>query len=221
MARNEAFGHKLPLSPSDYERMTALLALNLSPRGLRNAALLAVWYDSLLRVEDCCGLSVGLVAGKSSFRVVQGKVSIASALTGKRRKRGVVCYLQPRTVELVNRYLATVPNKSPDDPLFSGTGRNSWITYRRQSTKGIAYTVQVGIASEQVRQMFKGWCKSIGLDPALYSTQSIRRARITGMFVRGERIKSVMLLAGHADARSTFAYDTPTEEELRKASLAV
>jgi hypothetical protein len=34
MARNEAFGHKLPLSPSDYERMTALLALNLSPSGL-------------------------------------------------------------------------------------------------------------------------------------------------------------------------------------------
>jgi integrase len=219
MARYEAFGHKLPLSLAAYQRMTALLARDTSPRGLRNAALLAVWYDGLLRIEDLCGLSVGLVAGKSSFRVAQGKVSIASAVSGKRRKRGVICYLQPRTVELVARYLATT-NKGPDDPLFSGQGRNGWITYHRKSTKGIDYTVRVGIACEQVRQMFKGWCASLGLDPALYSTHSIRRARITGMFKRGERIKSVMLLAGHADARSTLAYDTPTEEELRKASLA-
>jgi hypothetical protein len=55
MARHEAFGHKLPLSAADYERMTALLARDTSPRGLRNAALLAVWYDSLLRIEDLCG----------------------------------------------------------------------------------------------------------------------------------------------------------------------
>jgi hypothetical protein len=125
MARNEAFGHKLPLSPSDYERMTALLALNLSPRGLRNAALLAVWYDSLLRIEDCCGLSVGLVAGKSSFRVVQGKVSIASALTGKRRKRGVVCY--PHSIGTLRNY-PTGPGKvippQAIQPQFQSTPTN-------------------------------------------------------------------------------------------------
>jgi regulator of protease activity HflC (stomatin/prohibitin superfamily) len=86
MARHEAFGHKLPLSLAAYQRMRALLARDTSPRGLRNAALLAVWYDSLLRIEDLCGLSVGLVAGKSSFRVAQGKVSIASAVSFKAEK---------------------------------------------------------------------------------------------------------------------------------------
>jgi site-specific recombinase XerD len=201
--------------------MTALLAKDSSPRGLRNAALLAVWYDSLLRIEDVCGLAVGTISGRSHFTIAQGKVSIASALTGRRKKRCVTCYLQPSTVALVARYLAANSDKAPDDPLFTGQGRNRWIVYTRRSTRGADYTARVGMACEQVRQMFKGWCHEIGLDPALYSTHSIRRSRITQMFKRGERIKSVMLLAGHADARSTLAYDTPTEDELRKASLAV
>ena len=80
MARHEAFGHKLPLSLAAYQRMTALLARDTSPRGLRNAALLAVWYDSLLRIEDLCGLSVGLAAGKSSFRVAPGARSASHRL---------------------------------------------------------------------------------------------------------------------------------------------
>jgi hypothetical protein len=41
------------------------------------------------------------------------------------------------------------------------------------------------------------------------------------MSKRGERIESVMLLAGHQDARSTLAYDTPKEDELQAAYLCV
>ena len=114
----------------------------------------------------------------SSFTVAQGKVSIASAITGKRKKRTVTVYLQPRTVELVARYLATV-DKIPDDPLFSAQGRNEWTVYNRKSTKGIEHQTRVGISAEQVRQLFKGWCRRIGLDASWYSTHSIRRGRIT------------------------------------------
>jgi integrase len=220
MARHEAFGHKLPLSAEQYEAMTAMLAQDTSKHALRNAALLAVWYDSLMRIEDVCGLSVGTVAGKDTFTVAQGKVSIASARTGKRRKRSVTCYLKPTTVSLVARYIAST-GKTASDPLFTGQGRNAWLVYTRKTTKGAEYTTRVGIACEQVRQMFKRWCADLGLDPALYSTHSIRRTRITAMWRDGVRPKSVMLLAGHADARSTIAYDTPTQDELRSASLGV
>lgn len=221
MPRHEAYGHKLPLNPENYAAMTALLARDDSRLGVRSQALLAVWYDSLLRIEDVCGLSVGTVAGKSSFTIAQGKVSIASAVTGKRNKRVVTCYLQPNTLTLVARYLALNPDKEADDPLFTGQGRNRWKVYRRKSTIGVPYETRVGMSAEQVRQMFKGWCATIDLNPALYSTHSIRRTRITAMFQRGERPKTIMLLAGHADARSTIAYDTPTAEELRKASLGL
>jgi integrase len=219
MARHEAFGHKLPLSLADYQRMTALLARDTSPRGLRNAALLAVWYDSLLRIEDLCGLSVGLVAGNSSFRVAQGKVIIASAVSGKRRKRGVICYLQPRTVELVARYLATT-NKGPNESALFPS-RSQWLDYLCRQKHQRHRLHRSGWHCLRTSKADVQGCATIGLDPSLYSTHSIRRARITGMFKRDERIKSVMLLAGHADARSTLAYGTPTEEELRKASLAV
>jgi hypothetical protein len=77
MARHEVFGHKLPLSLADYQRMTALLARDTSPGGLRNAALLAVWYDSLLRIEDLCGLSVG-----TSWRIEVRFANLAPCLVG-------------------------------------------------------------------------------------------------------------------------------------------
>ena len=184
MPRHEIYGHKAPLSPDQYVAMTALLTADSSRHAVRNRALLAIWWDSLLRVEDVCGLSVGTVAGKSTFTVAQGKVSIASAILGRRKKRTVTVYLQPRTVELVAAYLATA-GKGPDDPLFSAQGRNDWTVYNRKSTKGVEYQTRVGISAEQVRQLFKGWCAAIGLDASVYSTHSIRRIPDHGNVPKG------------------------------------
>jgi integrase len=64
-----------------------------------------------------------------------------------------------------------------------------------------------------------GQQEELKADPFSGVTHSIRRSRITAMFKRGEWIKSVMLLAGHQDARSTLAYDTPSEDEFAAASL--
>lgn len=215
--RNQCFGHKRPIEPSEFEAILANILRDTSKHGLRNAALWALWWDSAGRIEDVCGLSVAQVAGKDTVDVVQGKVSMADACTGKRRKRPVRWYLEPRTVELVNRYIAML-DRSGDTPLFtSQKAKGRWIVYQRQSSSGVSYTTRVGVSTEQCRKQIKAWCAEIGIDPTTVSTHSVRRGRLTAMWRNGVRPKIIQLRAGHQDARSTIGYDSPTEDELRAA----
>ena len=219
MARREAFKHKLPLEPVQHEQIAANLAASAHRLALRDATINAVWWDSELRIEDLCGLTAGQLRGKSTFTVVQGKVSIASAVNGKRKPDSVKCYLTPRTMALVERYLAEFP-RSDDAPAFTGQGRTEWKVYERTSTNGTKYVTRVGIACDQVRQLFKVWVADIGLDPSLYSTHSVRRGRITAQWRSGVRPRIIQTLAGHKDARSTMGYDSPSDDEIAAVALA-
>ena len=79
---------------------------------------------------------------------------------------------------------------------------------------GVLYQTRVGMSCEHVRRMFKTWVVRIGLNPADYSTHSIRRCRIAQMFRRGEGPKTTILIAGQVDARSTISFDTSGIDEV-------
>ena len=50
------------------------------------------------------------------------------------------------------------------------------------------------------------WIASIGLDPSLYGTHSIRRTKATLIYKRTGNLRAVQLLLGHTKIESTVRY---------------
>ena len=51
-----------------------------------------------------------------------------------------------------------------------------------------------------------GWVTSIGLDPALYGTHSLRRTKVALIYRRTGNLRAVQLLLGHTKLESTTRY---------------
>ena len=50
------------------------------------------------------------------------------------------------------------------------------------------------------------WATSIGLDPALYGTHSLRRTKVALIYRRTGNLRAVQLLLGHTKLESTVRY---------------
>ena len=51
-----------------------------------------------------------------------------------------------------------------------------------------------------------GWITSIGLDPALSGTHSLRRTKVALIYRRTGNLRAVQLLLGHTKLESTVRY---------------
>ena len=49
----------------------------------------------------------------------------------------------------------------------------------------------------------RGWIKDLGLDPAGYSTHSMRRTKASLIYKRTKNLRAVQLLLGHSKIEST------------------
>ena len=50
------------------------------------------------------------------------------------------------------------------------------------------------------------WVRSIGLDPTLYGTHTMRRTKATLIYRRTKNLRAVQLLLGHSKLESTVRY---------------
>ena len=55
-------------------------------------------------------------------------------------------------------------------------------------------------------RLMNAWAGSIGLDPALYGTHSLRRTKVALIYRRRENFRAVQLLLGHTKLESTVRY---------------
>jgi integrase len=55
-------------------------------------------------------------------------------------------------------------------------------------------------------RLVDGWVSSIGLDPALYGTHSLRRTKMALIYRRTGNLRAVQLLLGHTKLESTVRY---------------
>jgi integrase len=60
--------------------------------------------------------------------------------------------------------------------------------------------------SEQTRQAVDDWTGSVGLDPRLFGTHSLRRTKATLIYRRTGNLRAVQLLLGHTKIESTVRY---------------
>ena len=63
-----------------------------------------------------------------------------------------------------------------------------------------------GMSTRQYARLVSGWIASIGLDPHLYGTHSLRRTKATLIYRRTGNLRAVQLLLGHTKIESTVRY---------------
>ena len=144
-------------------------------------ALFNLAIDSKLRACDLVGLKVADVA--------QG---------GRVQSRARV--VQQKTHQPVQFEITPQTRQSLDDWISESQVQRSEYLFPsrvRQSSH---------LSTRQYSRIVKKWVDSIGLDPALYGTHSMRRTKASLIYQRTKNIRAVQLLLGHTKLESTVRY---------------
>lgn len=62
------------------------------------------------------------------------------------------------------------------------------------------------LSTRQYTRIVKGWVKTVGLDPAMYGTHTMRRTKASPIYRRTKNLRAVQLLLGHTKLESTVGY---------------
>ena len=147
----------------------------------RDLAMFNLAIDSKLRGCDVVALKVEDVA-PSGFAV--DRATVRQKKTG----RPVRFELTEQTRQSVDEYIKAA-NKKRGEFLFPGrrgTGRS--------------------MTTRQYARLVSEWIASIGLDPMLFGTHSLRRTKATLIYRRTGNLRAVQLLLGHSRIESTVRY---------------
>jgi integrase len=62
------------------------------------------------------------------------------------------------------------------------------------------------LSTRQYSRLVSNWIGSIGLDPSIYGTHSLRRTKASLIYKRTQNLRAVQLLLGHTKLESTVRY---------------
>ena len=147
----------------------------------RELALFNLALDSKLRGCDLISLRV--------CNLAQGQRITPRAIVLQRKtQRPVQFELTEQTRDAVGAWVAKA-NLQPEQYLFPSRLRTS-----------------PHLSTRQYGRIVKRWVASIGLDPAVYGTHSMRRTKATLIYRRTKNLRAVQLLLGHTKLESTVRY---------------
>jgi integrase len=171
-------GAKPPLRPKHVWSIRTKLQVEGRARDL---AMFNLAIDSKLRGCDVVALRVEDVA-PSGYALPRA--------TARQRKTGrpVRFELTELTRQAIEDYLRAA-NRRSGEFLFPG---------RRGAGQGMT--------TRQYARLVSEWVASIGLDPRLFGTHSLRRTKATLMYRRTGNLRAVQLLLGHTKIESTVRY---------------
>ena len=176
--KGKLIGPKPPLQPKHIWAIRTRLQLAGRRRDL---ALFNLAIDSKLRGCDLVSLKVEDVA-PHGYAI--DRATVRQSKTG----RPVRFEITEQTRQAIDEHLA-VSRKRPGDFLFQvrrGNGRC--------------------LSTRQYARLLSEWIASIGLDPALFGTHSLRRTKATLIYRRTGNLRAVQLLLGHTKVESTVRY---------------
>jgi integrase len=148
---------------------------------IRDLAMFNLAIDSKLRGCDVVALKVEDVAPN-------GYAVDRATVRQKKTGRPVKFELTDQTRQAVDDYLKAANMKSGQF-LFNG---------RRGDGQGMT--------TRQYARLVSDWIASIGLDPKLFGTHSLRRTEATLIYRRTGNLRAVQLLLGHTKIESTVRY---------------
>jgi integrase len=144
----------------------------------RDFAMFNLAIDSKLRGCDVVAIKVEDIAASG---YAADRATVRQEKTG----RPVRFELSEQTRQAVDDYLKAA-DKMPGEFLF--TGRRGPLT------------------THQYPRLVSDWIGSVGLDPRLFGTHSLRRTKATLIYRRTGNLRAVQLLLGHTKIESTVRY---------------
>ncbi len=171
-------GAKPPLRPKHVWSIRTKLQIEGRTRDL---AMFNLAIDSKLRGCDVVAIRVEDVAAG-------GYTADRATVRQKKTGRPVRFELSEQTRQAIDDYLKAV-NKRPGEFLFTG---------RRDPENSMT--------TRQYARLVSEWIGSVGLDPRLFGTHSLRRTKATLIYRRTGNLRAVQLLLGHTKIESTVRY---------------
>ncbi len=171
-------GAKPPLRPKHVWSIRTKLQIEGRARDL---AMFNLAIDSKLRGCDVVAIKVEDIAAS-------GYTADRAMVRQKKTGRPVRFELSEQTRQAIDDYLKAA-NKRPGEFLF---------TSRRGPDRDMT--------TRQYARLVSGWIGSIGLDPRLFGTHSLRRTKATLIYRRTGNLRAVQLLLGHTKIESTVRY---------------
>jgi integrase len=175
--KGELTGSKPPLRPRHVWSIRTKLQIE---GRVRDLALFNLAIDSKLRGCDVVAIRVEDVAGG-------GYTADRATVRQKKTGRPVRFELSEQTCQAVDDYLK-ITVKRPGEFFTGHRGRT-----RSMSTR-------------QYARLVSEWIGSVGLDPRLFGTHSLRRTKATLIYRRTGNLRAVQLLLGHTKIESTVRY---------------
>jgi integrase len=171
-------GQKPPLKIKEVWAIRVRLQLASRPRDL---ALFNFAIDSKLRGCDVVKVGIEDVLLSGSVR---SRASVVQQKTGK-----------PVTFEISDQTKLSI---------------QEWVRRLGSRQRGPLFPSRIdpnrSISTRQYARLVDRWIGSIGLDPSVYGTHSLRRTKATLIYRRTGNIRAVQLLLGHAKLESTVRY---------------
>jgi integrase len=176
--KDKLIGQKPPLRSRQVWSIRTKLQIEVRTRDL---AMFNVAIDSKLRGCDVVALRVEDVA-PSGYAIDRATV--------RQKKTGepVKFELTEHTRQAIDDYLQAFGRK-PGDFLFAG---------RRGADRCLS--------TRQYARLVATWISSIGLDPRLFGTHSLRRTKASMIYRRTGNLRAVQILLGHRKIESTVRY---------------
>lgn len=176
--KGKLIGQRPPLKLNEIWAIRIRLQLQ---KNIFELALFNLAIDSKLRACDLVILKV------SDLYKMDGVVTRAMVLQ-KKTQQPVQFEVTAQTRDSLSA-LITIRQLKSDDYLFQSRFNNS-----------------PHLSTRQYSRIVKKWVSSIGLDPKLYGTHSIRRTKPSLIYKRTKNLRAVQLLLGHTKLESTIRY---------------
>jgi integrase len=176
--KGKLIGQKPPLRPKHVWSIRTKLQID---ERMRDLAMFNLAIDSKLRGCDVVALKVEDVA--------PGGYALDRA-TVRQKKTGqpVRFELTELTRQAIDDYVRAA-GRMPGEVLFPG---------RRGPSRSLS--------TRQYARLVSAWIASIGLDPHLFGTHSLRRTKASLIYRRTGNLRAVQILLGHTKIESTVRY---------------
>lgn len=192
--KGKAVGAKKPLNFDQVHQIRDYLH---SRQKHRDLALFCCAFDTLLRGIDLLRIKVGDIQNQNG--AIRTELTIRQQKTG----RSILVALSPYTQSVVADWIKV-----------AGLTTQNFLFVKKRSISSHP------ISTDTYRKLVKSWVKeALGLDPADYSSHSLRRTKATMVYEKTKNIEAVRHLLGHQALSSTSAYlNTSEREALRIAA---
>jgi integrase len=178
LAQRQAGRQKPPLKLKEIWEIRIRLRIDEKHREL---ALFNLAIDSKLRACDLLGLRVSDVS--------QGnRIASRAAVVQQKTSQSVQFEITEQTRQAVSAWIQHA-NLGASDFLFPSRIHKS-----------------PHLSTRQYARIVESWVVSIGLDPAVYGTHSMRRTKASLVYRRTKNLRAVQLMLGHTKFESTVRY---------------